>query len=74
MQQPRVHTLGDQAGRGTPVGPFTREDAVLLAASSDLLAALEAMVEWAHWIEDEDSRHPIQDLLAAYAAIAKAKG
>lgn len=51
---------------GTPVGPFTREDAVRLAASWDLLAVLEAVVI----SEQLDKRH---DMMAR-AAIAKAKG
>lgn len=43
-------------------------DALLMAAAPDLLAACERLLRWASW------PHAEEDIAAARAAIAKAKG
>lgn len=44
------------------------------AAVAELVAAIGPVMEWAEQIEDEESRHPRQNLRAVYAALAKFGG
>lgn len=49
-------------------------NAHLIAAAPELLAALRAAEEWADYIDDDESRVPVDVRLAMRAAIARATG
>lgn len=59
----------------TPWGPSTEENATLIAAAPDMLAALEEMnALFADHAQYDEEGHETAAIKAAQAAIAKAKG
>jgi hypothetical protein len=70
-----IHSVGGGGFSPAYIGEALEWDAYLMASSPDILSALEALTDWGcTYTSPNDPNSPHTLLIAARAAIAKARG